>query len=65
MAPLQLRGLRGKHSTPSILLGGTGAVSTVGEWEQHGAGVKRRVRTSFEAGVKEKVRSFILLRIMH
>jgi len=37
VAPLRLEGLRGKQSTPSNWLGGTGEVSTVGEWEQHGA----------------------------
>jgi hypothetical protein len=37
VAPLRLGGLRGKKSTPSDLLGGTGEVSTVGERERHGA----------------------------
>ena len=37
MAPLQLGGLRGKQSTPSDWLGGTGEVSTVGERERQGA----------------------------
>ena len=31
VAPLQLGGLRGKQSTPSDWLGGTGVVLTVGE----------------------------------
>jgi len=31
VAPLRLGGLRGKQSTPSVWLGGTGVVSTVGE----------------------------------
>jgi hypothetical protein len=31
VAPLQLGGLRGKQSTPSDWLGGTGVVSTVDE----------------------------------
>jgi hypothetical protein len=31
VAPLRLGGLRGKQSTPSDWLGGTGEVSTVGE----------------------------------
>jgi hypothetical protein len=38
VAPLRLGGLRGKQSTPSDWLGGTGVVSTVGERERHGAG---------------------------
>jgi hypothetical protein len=37
VAPLRLGGLRGKQSTPSVWLGGTGVVSTVGERERHGA----------------------------
>jgi hypothetical protein len=37
VAPLRLGGLRGKQSTPSDWLGGTGEVSTVGEQERHGA----------------------------
>ena len=36
MAPLRLGGLRGKQSTPSNWLGGTGVVSMVGERERHG-----------------------------
>jgi hypothetical protein len=35
VTPLRLGGLRGKQSTPSDWLGGTGEVSTVGEQEQH------------------------------
>jgi hypothetical protein len=41
VAPLRLGGLRGKQSTPRISLGGTGAVSTVGGREQHGARTTR------------------------
>jgi hypothetical protein len=40
MAPLRLGGLRGKKSTPSIGLGGTGEVSTISkksEEDRHGA----------------------------
>ena len=37
VAPLQLGGLRGKKSTPSVWLGGTGVVSMVGKWEWRGA----------------------------
>jgi hypothetical protein len=37
VAPLRLGGLRGKQSTPSDWLGGTGVVSTVGEQERDGA----------------------------
>jgi hypothetical protein len=52
--PLWLRGLRGKQSTPSDWLGGTGVVSTVGERERHGAGVARCV-VIVEAGVKATI----------
>jgi hypothetical protein len=34
VAPLRLGGLRGKQSIPSVWLGGTGVVSTVGEKER-------------------------------
>jgi hypothetical protein len=37
VAPLRLGGLRGKQSTPSDWLGGTGVVSMVSERERHGA----------------------------
>jgi hypothetical protein len=55
VAPLRLGGLRGKQSTPSDWLGGTGVVSTVGERERHGAGAARSARSSFEVGVKATV----------
>jgi hypothetical protein len=55
VAPLRLGGLRGKQSTPSDWLGGTGVVSTVGEWERRGAGAARSAGSSFEAGVKAMV----------
>jgi hypothetical protein len=45
VAPLWLGGLRGKQSTPSDWLGGTGEVSTVGERERHGAR-RRHSRTA-------------------
>jgi hypothetical protein len=48
VAPLRLGGLRGKQSTPSDWLGGTGEVSTVGERERHGA------RDVFRAGVRQR-----------
>jgi hypothetical protein len=34
VAPLRLGGLRGKKSTPSVWLGGTGELVTVGKQEQ-------------------------------
>jgi hypothetical protein len=36
VAPLRLGGLRGKQSTPSDWLGGTGERSTVGKQKRHG-----------------------------
>jgi hypothetical protein len=36
VAPLWLGGLRGKQSTPSIWLGGTGVVAMVGKQDRHG-----------------------------
>jgi hypothetical protein len=41
VAPLQLGGLRGKQSTPSVWLGGTSVVSMVGKREWRGAGATR------------------------
>ena len=35
MAPLRLRGLRGKKITPSDWLGGTGEISTVDKQKRH------------------------------
>jgi hypothetical protein len=37
VAPLRLGGLRGKQSTPSVWLGGTGESSTVGKQQGNGA----------------------------
>ena len=37
MVPLRLGGLRGKKSTPSVWLGGTGELSLVGMQKRHGA----------------------------
>jgi hypothetical protein len=59
VAPLRLGGLRGKQSTPSDWLGGTGVVSTVGERERCGAGATQSAGSSFEAGEEAKVWSFI------
>jgi hypothetical protein len=38
VAPLRLGGLRGKKSTPSVWLGGTGELIEAGKQEQLGAG---------------------------
>jgi hypothetical protein len=55
VALLRLEGLRGKESTPSDWLGGTGVVSTIDERERHGAGAAQSVGSSFKAGVKAMV----------
>jgi hypothetical protein len=55
VAPLRLGGLRGKQSTPSIWLGGTGVVSAVGERERHDGQERDVARASFEADYKETV----------
>jgi hypothetical protein len=52
VAPLRLGGLRGKQSTPSDWLGGTGVVLTVGKQERDGArgqhsGTALRLRYDF------------------
>jgi hypothetical protein len=52
VAPLRLGGLRGKQSTPSDWLGGTGEVSTVGEQERHGA--REAARASSEASERQR-----------
>jgi hypothetical protein len=40
VAPLRLGGLRGKKSTPSVWLGGTGELIEVGKQEQEQLGAK-------------------------
>jgi hypothetical protein len=59
VAPLRLGGLRGKQSTPSVWLGGTGVVSTVDELERHGAGVTRSADI-IAVGYKATVWLFVL-----
>jgi hypothetical protein len=56
VAPLWLGGLRGKQSTPSDWLGGTGVVSTVGEQERERDMERADV---IEVGVKATVCSCI------
>jgi hypothetical protein len=54
VAPLCLGGIRGKQSTPSVWLGGTNVVSTVDEWEWHGAGAAQSMDV-ITAGYKATV----------
>jgi hypothetical protein len=62
VAPLRLGGLRGKQSTPSDWLGGTGEVSAVGERERHGAQVRDSVFELFVVGHRY-ASAFVCLRI--
>jgi hypothetical protein len=51
VAPLRLGGLRGKKSTPSVWLGGTGELVEVGKQEQERQGVRTTLEDSTEATV--------------
>jgi hypothetical protein len=53
VAPLRLGGLRGKQSTPSVWLGGTGELSTVSEQERRGE------RGSMERGTRHGARDVV------
>ena len=50
MAPLRLRGRRGKQSTPRVWLGGTGEHSAVDKREDKERGTRREARDVSEAG---------------
>jgi hypothetical protein len=50
VAPLRLGGLRGKQSTPSDWMGGTGVVSAVSEQERDRAQVRDSVVGLFIVG---------------
>jgi hypothetical protein len=50
VAPLRLGGLRGKQSTPSVWLGGTGELSAVGERERQGERTRHGARDVFRSG---------------
>jgi hypothetical protein len=54
VAPLRLGGLRGKQSTPSVWLGGTGVVSTVGEQER-AEQERHKAQESFAASDKATI----------
>jgi hypothetical protein len=51
VAPLRLGGLRGKKSTPSVWLGGTGELSLVGMQKRQGERKRHSTRDVSEAGV--------------
>jgi hypothetical protein len=69
VAPLRLGGLRGKQSNPSVSLGGTGEISTVGEWERQGEwtqhGARDVARSVGRRPRKAKGNGMILIGIMH
>jgi hypothetical protein len=50
VAPLRLGGLRGKKSTPSVWLGGTGELSLVNKRKRHERGKRHSARDVSEAG---------------
>jgi hypothetical protein len=51
VAPLRLGGLRGKQSTPSVWLGGTGEFSAVGKRKRQGERTRHDARNVSEVGV--------------
>jgi hypothetical protein len=59
VAPLRLGGLRGKKSTPSVWLGGTGELSTVGKRDaarSAGRGTERGTSIEVRTAVKQAKR---------
>jgi hypothetical protein len=50
VAPLRLGGLRGKKSTPSVWLGGTGELVAVGKQEQERSGWNIRIIAASKLG---------------
>jgi hypothetical protein len=54
VAPLRLGGLRGKQSTPSVWLGGTGELSVVGSGTRMERDAARERGTSSNAGVRQR-----------
>jgi hypothetical protein len=60
VAPLRLGGLRGKQSTHSDWLGGTGVVSAVDERERQGV---RRLHS--RRATRQRYACLLLLSIMH
>jgi hypothetical protein len=67
VAPLRLGGLRGKKSTPSVWLGGTGGLIEVGkqEWEQLGAGAAGVPKTLLKALRSQVCNSLVIYLAMY
>ena len=63
MAPLRLGGIRGKESTPSVWLGGTGESSTVGKQEQEWREHKNHLLQALRAQVCKSLAISILRRV--
>ena len=63
MAPLWLGGIRGKESTPSIWLGGTGESSMVGKQEQEQREHKNHLLQALRIQVCKSLGISILLRV--
>ena len=57
VAPLRLEGLRGKKSTPSAWLGGTGEFFAVGKLEQERHGAPE----SFAASVRQRYGFYLIV----
>jgi hypothetical protein len=63
VAPLRLGGLRGKESTPSVWLGGTGESSTVGKQEQELQEHKNHLLQALRTQVCKSLGVSVLLRV--
>jgi hypothetical protein len=63
VAPLRLGGLRGKKSTPSIWLGGTGGFFAVGKQEQERQEHKNHLLQALRTQVCKSLGVSILLRV--
>ena len=60
VAPLRLGGLRGKKSTPSVWLGGTGELSLVDKQKRHGAREAAQREGRLRSGHVAKVRFYLV-----
>jgi hypothetical protein len=63
VAPLRLGGLRGKKSTPSVWLGGTGEFIAVGEQEQRGVGTARSSGRPLEQAYRQRYAPWLIHRM--
>jgi hypothetical protein len=63
VAPLRLGGLRGKKSTPSVWLGGTGEFFAVGKQEQERQEHKNHLLQALRTQVCKSLGVSVLLRV--